>query len=107
VDFWGNTLDVPNGVTLTGGVSTNVFDTSVLPCVTWKDCTKAVFHFSGCSVTTGQKYSLVLIGDIPFAVMGINDDLLHPVAGQPWDFVSTYSGVSYWQKAKRIEYYIY
>ncbi len=100
-DYSGNTLDIPGAVIPANGSSTNVFDTSAMAP---SGCTQVPFYFSGCPVTAGTKYALVIYWNGAAYNLGINDDLSDHSAPLYNDFV--YYGGSYWIASPRIAYII-
>jgi hypothetical protein len=101
-DYLGNTLDIPNNVVITNGFSNNVFDTSKM---SDSGCTRVSFYFSGCPITIGSKYALVIYWNGLLYNMGINDDLNDITAPLYNDFVNY--GNSYWVASPRIAYTVY
>ena len=100
----GISFDIPDGITLANGTSSNSIDVSTL---TSCACSLVSFNFPGCAVVNGQRYSLVLYGDVydPAAELRINNNCLD-YGSSPKEFVFTHDNIS-WQKTNSIEYYIY
>ena len=98
----GPSFDIPDGITLANGSSTNTFDVSTLG-----SCTLVSFNFAGCAVTSGSKFSLVLSGNVydPDFNFRINNNCLN-YANPDRKFVFTHDNIN-WNYSFSIEYYIY